>query len=223
MSGGTQLLRELAERTENAPQPEGTGRYHYVHTRGVHLHLSHYLRRSGGHTTTGAVEPYERRDWLAADGSGRIEVVKDGELVQPTGDFGPGELPGHLLITAVDDTAAVLLELGKRQTTTTAVVHAFRQVWNLQVVTPALQRVLLLHLARCPDLSVDGPNTVAHLDTARHRRRLLEFSGETGMLLRTEETAFEGAPIPIPTPAVVNRTEWLYSGYRETTTPPSAR
>lgn len=210
------LLRALARKTTNAPEPEGTGRYHYVHTRGAHLRINHYLKRSGESTMTGSVEPYERREWMAADGSGRIEVTREGELVQPTGDYGPGGLPGQLIVTATDETTlAAQLARFSSKTTTSAVLKAFRQVWNLQVVPPALQRLLLLHLAKCPDLSADGV-AVTHLDEAGHRRTLLEFCPDTGMLVRVEEVALEGARLPIPVPAVVSLTEWLETGYRET-------
>ncbi|MET9630502.1 hypothetical protein ABZX92_23825 [Lentzea sp. NPDC006480] len=213
------LLRALAERTAHAPEPQGTGRYHYVHTKGVHLVVSHYLKRSGERTvTTRSVEPYERRDWMAADGSGRIEVTKDSEFVQPTGDYGPGQLPGQLLITAADEaTVEAGLNRLMRETTTSGVVKAVHQVWNLQVVTPALQRLLLLRLAKCADLAVDEPCAVTHVDDARHRRKQLAFCPETGMLLTAEELALEGSRIQ----GVVSRTEWLYSGYCPATTPPS--
>jgi hypothetical protein len=210
------LLRDLAERAKNAPEPEATGKYHYLHTRGAHLRTIHYLQRSGESTVTGSVEPYERRSWTAPDGSGRIEMTKEGELVQPSGDYGPGQLAPTPFITATDE-ATLAVELGKfsSKTTTSAVMDALRQVWNLQVVTPALQRLLLLHLAKCADLSVEG-TSVTHVDHARHRRHLLAFCPEAGRLISAEELALEGAQVPVPVPAVVSRTEWLVSEYRET-------
>ncbi|MEU0881854.1 hypothetical protein ABZ345_24850 [Lentzea sp. NPDC005914] len=219
----TELLHALARKAASAPEPEGTGRYHYIHTRGVHLRINHYLRRSGENTITGSVEPYERHDWVAADGSGRILMTKEGQPVQPSGDYGPGELAAQLFVTATDeDTLAAELTRFSSKTTTSAVMKAFEQVWHLQVVTPALQHLLLLHLAKCEGLSAEG-TTVTHLDEERHRRKFLEFSPDTGMLLTAEEHALEGASLPISVPAVVSTTAWLYTGYRETTTPPAGR
>ncbi|MEV6236398.1 hypothetical protein [Lentzea sp. NPDC051838] len=212
-----ELLRDLAEKTANAPAPEGTGPYHYVHTKGVYLRISHYLQRSGGSTVTGEVEPYERHDWIAPDGSGRILMTEEGQPVEPSGDFGPGELAAELLVTATDETS-LKIELARfsEKTTTHTIMNTIQQIWKLQVVTPQLQRLLLLHLANCEDLASEN-TTVTHLDEERHRTRSLEFCPDTGMLRKTEEVALEGARLPIPVPAVVSRTEWLHSGYRETT------
>ena len=85
-----ELLRALAERTADAPEPPGSGRYHYVRTSGLYLHSKTFLSRSGESTTTGSVEPSERKQWIAPDGSGRIfvaeqtgavKVIKNGQIL----------------------------------------------------------------------------------------------------------------------------------------------
>ncbi|SDK78230.1 hypothetical protein SAMN04488074_107129 [Lentzea albidocapillata subsp. violacea] len=224
----TELLRELAEKTTHAPEPPGAGRYHYVHTVSSFLHTKRFLSRTGEDRLTAAVEPSERRQWIAADGSGRLLVTRGEEvLVPPSGDYAPGRLPS-LRITGEESLATTLGRLGSP--TTSGVMKAFEQVWNLQVVPPALQRLLLLHLAKCADLSMETTDftgrqciAVTHVDNARHRRKLLAFVQETGALIGAEELALEGAKVPIPVPAVVSTTTWLHSGYREMTTPPAGR
>lgn len=209
-----ELLRDLAEKTLHAPEPQGSGRYHFVHTRGSHLHTKHFLRRSGERVVTGSIEPFERRQWIAEDGSGRLEVTREGVLVQPTGDYGPGELTPP----------SVSGEMGG-ELTARAVVKAFRQVWLSRVVTPSLQRRLLLELAECTGLvaepgvrEFEGRPGVAvtYLDEARHVQELLAFDRGTGELIGAEAKALEGARLPVPVPAVVSRTVWLTTGYRET-------
>jgi hypothetical protein len=211
-----ELLRELAERTAHAPQPPGSGSYHYVWTSGVYLLSKTFLSRSGESTTTGSVEPSEREQWIAPDGSGRLEVTRGGELVRPTGDFGPGELAA-IFIDAADD-ASLTAELARLSTRTSAraIIKRFEQVWSSQVVPPALQRLLLRNLAECPDLA-PVENGVTYLDANRKRRHLLTFDPETGALVSTETTALEGADVPVSVPAVTSRTTWLLSGYCDAT------
>jgi hypothetical protein len=229
----TDLLRDLAKKTAHAPEPLGTGPYHYVHTTGSHLRTNRFLRRNGESTVTGAVEKFEREQWTSPDGSGRLVVTgADGKTIPPSGDFAPGQL-ASLRFNAIDEDA-LAAELGRlnAQTTTRAAMNSFRQVWNLQVVTPPLQRLLLLHLAKCADLVLEEASrdfagrsgvAVSHIDRARHQRHLLAFVPETGELIGAEATALEGATVPVPVPAVVSSTEWLCSGYCETTDEPPRR
>ncbi|WP_439660373.1 hypothetical protein ACSHWB_02000 [Lentzea sp. HUAS TT2] len=222
-----ELLRDLAEKAARAPEPGGTGPYHYVRTSSLSLNTRRFLSRTGESTITAAVEPSDREQWIADDGSGRLLVTRDGEvLVPPSNDYGPGQLPAHF----ITDEASLVAELGRFGEKTAGVLKAFRQFWNLQVVTPALQRLLLLHLAKCAGLSAEtlefaGRQTAAvtHLDGERHRRATLAFCPDTGRLIGAEEVALEGARVLVPVPAVVSRTEWLHSEYRETTRPPAGR
>lgn len=226
--GAAELLRGLALKTANAPEPAWTGRFHYVHTTGAHLRTNRFLSRTGESTVTGSVEQSERKQWIAADGSGRLLVTRqDVEMVPPSGDYGPGQLPGNFVTATDEDSLTAELTRLNPRTTTTAVIRTFQQVWNLQVVSPPLQRLLLLHLAKCADLEqTEAPRefagrsgvAVAHVDDARHQQRFLTFDPDTGELIGAEELALAGARVPVPVPAVVSHTEWLCSDYRETTT-----
>lgn len=227
------LLRDLAKRTAHAPAPPGTGRYHHVHTSGAHLRTNSVLSRTGSlSVANGTVEEFERRQWLAADGSGHVVVTRDGEVVPPSGDHGPSELAA-LFITATDEAslAGKLAELNP-QRTTRSTIRMFQRIWGMQVVPPALQRLLLLELAECAGLSREqaprefaGRSGVAvtHVDNDRHVRHLLAFDEETGALIGTEVLALEGARVPVPVPAVTSRTEWHYSGYDEHCGPASSK
>jgi len=213
-SAAADLLRDLAERTAHAPAPPGTGRYHHVHTSGAHLRTNSVLSRTGSlRVADGTVEEFERRQWLAADGSGHVVVTRDGEVVPPSGDLAPSEL-ATLFVTDTASLAGKLAELNP-QRTTRSTMRMVERIWNMQVVTPALQRLLLLELAECAGLSrrqvpweFVGRSGVAvtHVDNDRHVRHLLAFDEETGALIGSEELALEG---------VTSRTEWHYSGYDE--------
>jgi hypothetical protein len=225
MRGGaaSDLLRDLAERTVHGPEPRGTGRYHHVHT------FSTYLRRvrtAGSRERRGVVERAERRQWIAADGSGRLLVIQNGQSVQPSGHYAPGRLVAAF-VTATDP-AALTARLRARnpERATSTAVRTFAEIWKNQVVPPALQRLLLLDLAGHPDLSVDGvPLTLpdgravalGHVDREQHTRHLLVFDQETGALIGEDVTALDGADVPVPTPATTSSTEWSCSGYTTTT------
>lgn len=222
------LLRDLAEKTRGAPEPPGSGRYHYVHTCGSALRTKHCLSRSGDGTVTGSVAPFERRQWIAADGSGRLEVTNEGRLVQPSGDYAAGQLAAFF----VTDERSLGAALGRLTTkaTTPAIVKALRQIWLSQVVPPSVQRLLLRRLAECAGLSPGtspqdfaGKVAVTYVDEDRHVRHALAFDRDTGELAGTRATALEGARLPIPVPAVVSHTEWLTTGYCETTAEPLTR
>ncbi|MCG8915849.1 hypothetical protein L6E12_08620 [Actinokineospora sp. PR83] len=215
------MLRDLAEKIARQPAPRGTGRYHYVRTSGSYLHTARVL----GGTTTGVVEQSEREQWIAPDGSGRLVVTRGGESVQPTGDYPPGGLAAAFLTAADPDALTARLRDRNPNGSTSTAVKVFTGVWNNQVVPGALQRLLLLDLARHSDLYVDNSFrgagvAVGHLDPEEPFQRLLVFDRLTGSLLGAETTALDGAGVPVPTPAVISRTEWLLSGHTTTTTTP---
>ncbi len=103
-------------------------------------------------------------------------------------------------------------------------VKAFGQVWKLQVVPPALQHGLVLHLAGFSGLFAgslrDRPGVVAvgYIDEVRHHRQMLVFDARTGGLTSTEDAALEGSTLPVPIPSTFSETEWVDSGYCSTTT-----
>ncbi|MEU4801568.1 hypothetical protein [Actinosynnema sp. NPDC023587] len=225
-SAASDLLRDLAGRTVHGPEPRGAGKYHYVHT------SSTYLRRIqtlGSREIQGSVDHEERRQWIAADGSGRLLVTQDGRCVQPSGDFEPGRLPATFVTDTDPAALAAELRKGNPRGSTPAALTLFGRIWKNQVVPPALQRLLLLDLADCPDLSVgSAPRVfaarsgvaVGYVDEERHTRHLLVFDQETGALIGDDLVALDGAEVPVPTPAPISSTEWHSSGYSTTTAEP---
>lgn len=147
------LLRNLAERTVREPEPRGIGRYHYVHTSSSYLRT---VRKAGSRAIRGSIEHMERRQWIAPDGSGRLLVTQDSDSVQPTGDYPPGRLVAAFITTT--DPVALTTELRQRNPkgSSAVAINTFTEIWNNQVVPPALQRLLLLDLAGYPDLSVES-------------------------------------------------------------------
>ncbi|WP_189156198.1 hypothetical protein [Lentzea pudingi] len=199
-----------------------------MHTSSAYLHTVRKITRTGETTSlTGSVKRLERRQWIAADDSGRLLVTEDGEAVQPTGDYPPGRLPAGFISST--DPAAVTAELRRRNPkgSTAAAMRTFGKIWHAQVVPPALQRLLLLDLATWPDMSAATTSwgarpseSVTHVERERHLRHVLVFDPHTGALIGEETTALDGANVPIPTPAIISSTEWLLSGYSATTAEP---
>ncbi|MDX3658298.1 hypothetical protein PV646_13405 [Streptomyces sp. ID05-26A] len=193
-----------------------------MHTSSAFLHTVRKITRTRQTTSlTGSVERQERRQWITSDGSGRLLVTTNGEAVQPTGDYPPGRLPAGFL--SATDPAAVTAELRTRNPkgSTAAAMKTFGLIWHGQVVPPALQRLLLLDLATFPGMSAETTGeSVTYVEQERHLRHVLVFDPRTGALLGEENTALDGATVPIPTPAIVSSTEWLLSGYSATTAEP---
>lgn len=228
--GGTaaELLHDLAAKTVHAPDPPGAGRYHYVHTSGSYLRIVHRVGRKGeDRAITGDFEHMERQQWIAADGSGRLLVTQDGESIQPTGEYPPGRLTAAF-VTVTDGVTAELRGRNPKGSTAGA-MRMFSEIWNNQVVPPALQRLLLLDLAGYPELSVENVESdgargstvaVGLLDRERHTGFRLVFDDRTGALTGAEVTALDGAAVPVPTPATVSSTHWLLSGYATSITAP---
>lgn len=224
------LLRNLAERTVNEPEPRGVGRYHYVHTSSSYLRVVHKVgRKVVGRVIRGSIEHLERRQWIASDGSGRLLVTQDGESVQPTGDYPPGRLAAAFITTTDPVALTASLRMRNPSGSSSVAINIFTEIWNNQVVPSTLQRLLLLDLADYPDLSVESTAqdladrtgvAVGHIDQERHTRRLLVFDQKTGTLIGADVTALAGAKVPIPTPAIISSTEWLLSGYSTTTAAP---
>jgi hypothetical protein len=224
------LLRDLAEKTVYLPEPHGSGRYHYVHTSSSYLHTVRKITRSGKTTSlTGSIERVERRQWIASDDSGRLLVTQDGKAVQPTGDYPPGRLQATFVSTT--DPVAVTAELRTRNPkgSTAGAMKTFGQIWHGQVVPPALQRLLLLDLAAYPGMSAETTSwgassrpgeSVAHVEEERCLRHVLVLDHRTGALIGEETIALDGAAVPIPAPAIIKSTEWLFSGYSATTADP---
>jgi len=185
----------------------------------------------GSGATEGRVEHAERQQWIASDGSGRLLVTQGEKSVQPTGDYPPGQLVAAFLSASDPDALAAALRKRNPGGSPSVAMKVFTGIWNNQVVPAALQRLLLFDLASYPDLYVESSfqvfgessgTAVGHIDPEQRIRQLLVFDQRTGALLGAETTALDGAEVPVPTPAVISRTEWLLSGYsKATSTPPT--
>ncbi|WP_116205439.1 hypothetical protein [Amycolatopsis circi] len=208
MPSPAEVVRALADRTALAPVPRGTGRYHYLRKSGWHQHTD---RTTAGRILSASTEFFDREDWIAADGSGRLLVTQGDTVVRPSGDFPPGGLMGDFL--AGRDLASVSAAL-RRLMSPSGAVKAFSTVWLTQVVPPELQRWLLLWLAERPGLVVedaDLPGVVVSVpDSVLASTRQLVFDPETGMLLQTRDVEEDGA-------TVGGCTRWLDSGYTDST------
>ncbi|WP_406634819.1 hypothetical protein [Amycolatopsis sp. WGS_07] len=208
MPSPAEIVRALAERTAFAAPPRGTGRYHYLRTSGWNQHTD---RTTEGRVLSASTEFFDREDWIASDGSGRLLVRRGDTVVRPSGDFPPGGLMGGFL--AATDLPSVAAEL-RRRTGPAGAVKAFCTFWRTQVVRPELQRSLLLCLAGQPGLAVEDADppgiAVNQPDPRRRVVRRLVFAPETGMLVMTQDIEDGGA-------TVGGCTRWLDSGYTDST------
>lgn len=208
MPSPAEVVRALADRTASAPVPRGTGRYHYRRTSGWHQHTD---RTTTGRILSASTEFFDREDWVAPDGSGRLLITQGSAVVRPSGYFPPGGLMGDFLVAT--DLSSVTAALSSRMSPAGA-AKAFTTVWLVQVVPPRLQRLLLLWLAERPGLvveDVDLPGVVVSVpDSAFASTRQLVFDPETGMLLQIRNVEDDGATIG-------GCTRWLDSGYAEST------
>ncbi|MGW4400472.1 hypothetical protein ACWEHA_34700 [Amycolatopsis nivea] len=206
MPNPAEIVRNLAERTAFAAEPRGTGRYHYLRKSGW---AGHTDRTVSGQVLSASTEFFDREEWIAADGSGRLLVTQGETAVRPSGYFPPGGLMGDFVTGR--DLPSVRAEL-RRRISPAGVVKAFSTVWLTQVVTPELQRLLLLWLAEQPGLvlaDVELPGVVVSVpDSVWAGTRQLVFDSETGMLVQTRDV--DGA-------TVSGCTRWLDSGYTDST------
>lgn len=218
------LLKDLAAKAAHQPEPSGTGPYHFVHTRGWYLTTS---STTDGHEYNGRVEPVDRQQWIATDGSGRLLVTSNGAIqTPPSGDYAAGVL--HTNFLTADSAASLRAELNENHRsfgTADAWLGVIKDTWNGQVVTPALQAAMLEGLAQQHGVVVDGMTTdrdgrtgiaVSAIDSrpgAPAARYVLILDTHTGMALDYEEIALAAGGRPIQVPATVGYTVWLSSGY----------
>lgn len=225
----TDILTDLAARARRQPPPPGSGPYHYVRTRGWYLHteLTTDMRvlRSG-------IEPSNREQWVAGDGSGRLNITRNGEPSRLSGIYGPGKLLAGFITTGTVGELRARLADQHLGTGTAGWFTTVNDLWNGQVVPPELQSAVLSILAAQPGVTVRGTTTdrmgregIAISADARSRhtgtpdmRYILVLDPRTGMLLDYEEVALTASDLPVQAPATIGYTQWLASGYTPTTT-----
>ncbi|MFD2465878.1 hypothetical protein [Amycolatopsis silviterrae] len=218
----------MSDRTTTAPEPRGSGTYHYVHTAGWYRHTSRLLDQAGNIPIQSAsTEFLDRRQWIAPDGSGRLLVTRGDVEIQPSGHYPAGGLPGRFLSSEDLPEIALRLRENIQRSITGGAVKAFITIWQSQVVPPFLNKILLTRLAELPDLIDEGPTTdrmgrpgtaISHTDPQRKITYRLIFDNEIGMLLSHEDIKPEAEPAGDKTPAMTSCPMWLDACYTDTTT-----
>lgn len=223
------MLTELADKARRQPPPPGTGRYHYVHTR---VWLLHTDRTTDMRIIDTGVQEGQREQWIAADGSGRIEHTIGGERTRWSGTYGPGQGAAPRLEGSNEDSLRSQLLRQGRGHTTGDWFDTVGQLWSQQVVTPQLQSALLRVLADQPGIAMAGMTTdragregvaVSTEIEQTHpivpeMRYVLVFDQDTGMLLDYEQIALRAGHFPIQAPATIGYYLWIGSGYTPDTT-----
>jgi hypothetical protein len=214
------VLTELAQRASAQPPPPGAGKFHYVHTRGWYLHADADIRTN--EVRSSGIATVDREQWMAGDGSGRLNVT--GMTMPPNRTFGPGGLTGHLLPA---DLPVPALRSALNKQTPAAWVQAEAELWQRQAVSPALQSGILTILASQPGLTLRGetvdregrPGIAISADDDRgvRTRHILVIDRATGALLDSEEVVLENSELPVRAPATISYTVAVSSGYTATT------
>jgi len=213
-----ELLRQLAGVAERQ-SPKPAGRYDYVKTRGWYYEVSVDERGA----VTGQLDPTFLQQWIAPDGSGRIEETRSGRTTL-NDNFAAGGLAGPQAWPT--DPAVLRAELGKSHPnySTFEWFTAVGDVWNVQVVSPRLQDGLLRMLAGERELTNAGTVTdrmgrtgVAVSTESSHSglntRYTLIFNPKTGMLLDFEQVLLESGKLPVKVPATWSYTVWITTGH----------
>src|SRR5450755_545697 len=97
-----EMLLKAAASAEGQPDAIGTGKYQYVETQGWYLNTS--VAQQG---TRSAVIPVLRRQWIAADGSGRTDTTPQPAYFPSASDRQAWENAGHPGPTASSETHAL--------------------------------------------------------------------------------------------------------------------
>jgi hypothetical protein len=218
-------LHTLADHAAGQPDPPGSGPYHYVHTSGWYLHTDTATDMT---VLASGIAVVDRRQWIRADGAGRLVISEGGQPSRLSGDYQPGGLHADFL-PSTDDAALRAILLGSDAGTRDAAAwfETIRNIWANQVVTPQLQSVLLDILAGRPGTTMDGTTTdragragiavsATSASTAPgtpQMRYVLVLDPQTGMLLDYERVALTAGGLPIQAPATIGYTVWLAAGY----------
>jgi hypothetical protein len=213
---GQELLRQLAGLAERQ-SPKPAGRYDYVKTRGWY-----YDTTVADGSVTGQLDPTFRQQWIAPEGSGRLEETRSGRTTL-NDDFASGGLAGPQGWPT--DPSALRAELAKSHPNygTFEWFTAVGDVWLVQSVSPRLQAGLLRMLADerqltntgtvtdrigRPGVAVSTESTNSGLNT----RYTLIFDPKTGMLLDFEQVLLEAGKLPVKVPATSSYTVWITTG-----------
>jgi hypothetical protein len=222
-----QVLLRIAARVARQHVPIGSGRYQYVRTRGWYLDT--VVSRHGPAST---VIPTIRSQWIADNGSGRIDQDSPGPGGTFTQRFGPHGLSFSWRPGSLSDNPAVLrrqLEAGHPVRLGPAeVLTAVEDLYDEQAVSSPLRAALLRIIASLPGLRYDGPAVdragrrgIAVSLTSRlpglPTRYVLVIDPRHGEILGADQVLTQRAgALHVPIPSVVSYT--LYLDARQTST-----
>jgi hypothetical protein len=214
---GQVILRRLAVLAERQ-SPKPAGRYDFVKTRGWYYDVA--VARGA---VTGQLDPTFRKQWIASDGSGRLEETRSGRTTL-NDNFAAGGLAGPQVWPT--DPAALRAELAKSHPNygTFEWFTAVGDVWNAQVVSPRLQAGLLRMLADERQLTNVGAVrdrigrtgvgvSTESSNSGLNTRYTLIFDPKTGMLLDFEQVLLEAGKLPVKVPATSSSTVWITTGH----------
>jgi len=107
----------------------------------------------------GRIDLTEREQWIAVDGSGRIEEFRSGQRTDTSGEYPAGGLFGPADLPLGPAELARELATWCRPSESGDWLDALATVWAVQVVSPQVQAALLRILAGQPDLTDLGAVT----------------------------------------------------------------
>lgn len=192
----SEILLAVAANAERRSGNTGTGRYLFVEIRGWYLNTTVVA----GVGRSMMVEVH-RRQWIAADGSGRIMSVW-GKTAHDDGheedrEFGPGGL--HLrwwpdTLSGHPGELRNQLLAGRRDGAPARVLKAVAELYDEQPVAPAVAAAALRVVADLPGLHLDEtaaqPGVQVSLSSDEEDsswRYVLVFDEDTGLLISSEQ------------------------------------
>jgi hypothetical protein len=215
----SEILLAVAANAERRSDNTGTGRYLFVESQGWYLNTT--VAAGVGRSMIVAVH---RRQWKAADGSGRIMSVW-GKTLHDDGheeddEFGPGGLHLRWWPDTLSSNPGELrhqLMVGQRDDTPARVLKAVKELYDEQPVAPVVAAAALRIVADLPGLHLDEtaaePGVRISLSSDEDDsswRYVLVFDEDTGLLISSEEVLTRSTGhLANSVPCVVSRKIYL--------------
>lgn len=218
-SAASAALAALARTAAAQPAEPRTGRYDYVETKG--WYWDETVRSDG--KVTGRLDRDHRKQWIARNGAGRILETRAGRTDNEF--FGPGKLSGAQKLPT--DPAALQRVLARSHPAygTYEWFTAVNDVWDVQVVTPALESALLRMLVGKPHMrdrgmvtDLQGRRGIAISSDTFHNGRMrttLILDPATGGLLDFSQHPLTPAFRLTRSVAGSGVTAWISEGYTD--------
>lgn len=215
------MLENLADIAGRQARLSVTGPYHYIRTGNWVLATSMTTR---GNILDAQIVANDREQWLAADGSGRVEVTRSGDRASISGVYA-SLVPTVFLPDEASDQVAAKLYRQHPEYTAGQWLRFVSETWRNQAVQPNIQEALLRVLSEQDDISASGSrvdragrvgiefHAVIDIPAEPRTRHLLVLDSNTGTLLSSERVALEQAgDILIEVPAPIEYIVWLERG-----------